>query len=264
MDLASLLRMGCSSKEDDGATKMQESADHSFLSGASLCETAMSIRENIDGRPDVVVLSESEGIRNMLMEGPTCSFPSYQDDAVKKSDFQRSNIEIVDFAAKSSASQLAALADEEGETCEYNGGQWVCRPYKKDELELQMEKSKAGIDRRVAILTTLRQLGVKVFVVDGTQEESTRDLMRKVLLVVDQVARENATQPWSGPLGYLRCLLYQDSSGRLFNLTFPAHSVGPLARWQEYLDNFSATQAIIALMILSRSFSCATEGKIPR
>ena len=134
-------------------------------------------------------------------------------------------------------------------------------PCKKEIFEQKLDQLPPGLDRRAAILATLRELGVKVYVIDGSTPLSTQELLRKVCLVTGVVAKENTVEPWTGPLGYPRCVLYQDSNGRLFNLTLPEHTVGPLGRWQEYLDTFSSTQAIAALMVLCRSFPCSADGK---
>ena len=135
------------------------------------------------------------------------------------------------------------------------------QPYKKEIFEQKLEQLPPGMERRAAILATLRQLGVKVYVIDASTPLSTQEILRKVCLVTGVVAKENTIEPWTGPLGYLRCILYQDSNGRLFNLTLSEHTIGPLSRWREYLDTFSCTQAIVALMVLCRSFPCSTEGK---
>lgn len=156
---------------------------------------------------------------------------------------------------------LTEKSNDETGSCVYMDGYWVCNPYKSETLEKQLKKHPQGPERRRAIIETLQDLGVKVFVIDGAKTEGLSDIMKHVRKIAVFVARENTVEPYTGPVGYLRCLLYQDHAGRLFNMVLPAHTVGPLGRFKEYLDAFSCTQAMIALLILCRSFPCVADGK---
>lgn len=97
--------------------------------------------------------------------------------------------------------------------------------------------------------------------IDAASTKNTEDVIKHVRRVVGFVARENCIQPRSGPLGFQRCLFYQDEQGRLFNLMFSSHTVGPASTWLEYLDTFSGGQAMMALTVLCRSFPCIANGK---
>jgi hypothetical protein len=140
-------------------------------------------------------------------------------------------------------------------------GSWVCRPYKIEILQQQIKENSPGSGRRTAIIETLRQMGVKVFIIDGRSVEGgTEGVLEHVKRVVGFVARENCVLPAVGSLGYERVLLYQDKGGRLFNLSLSKHAVGPASTWLEYLDTFSGKEAMIAVTVLCRSFPCITLG----
>ena len=146
---------------------------------------------------------------------------------------------------------------EEGQELEQlQSFRWNAQPYKKDILTKQLEEHEfqEPETRRHAIIESLCRLGVQVYVVENT---TTRTILQHVQRVVKFVSRENAR------LGkpFQRVILYQDDQGRLFNLTFRPHSVGPVGRWVDYLDSFSVTEAIVALMVLCRSIPCIIESK---
>jgi hypothetical protein len=103
-------------------------------------------------------------------------------------------------------------------------------------------------------------VGVKVFVIDATTKNA-EEVVELIRRVVGSVAAENFSEPRAGPLGFQRCLLYQDKQGRLFNLLLSRHTLGPAATWQEYLASFSGGQAMAALTVLCRSLPCVTKGK---
>jgi hypothetical protein len=140
-------------------------------------------------------------------------------------------------------------------SCErQKNGSWTCRPTKIEILE------QAQRGDRIAVIQALRDLGVKVFVIDGSVVKKTIDIVSHIKRISSYVARENTVEPFTGPLGFQRCLLYKDKQGRLFNLTLPQHAIGPVGRWQEYLETFSVTEAVVALTVLCRSFPCMAEG----
>ena len=116
---------------------------------------------------------------------------------------------------------LAANLYDEAGSCVYMDGYWVCNPYECEVLEHQLKKYPQGDERRCTIIKTLQDLGVKVFVIDGRKTEGLSDIMKHVRKITIFVARENAEQPYMGPVGYLRCLLYQDDKGHLFNMVLP-------------------------------------------
>ena len=159
---------------------------------------------------------------------------------------------------KESDDDFVCEIDETGTT----GTEQVCppRPHKTEILEEQISSTKPGMERRNAVIRSLQEMRVRVYVIEGKSIRNTQDILDHIRRVVGFVARENRIHEKTGPLGYQRCLLYQDPDGRLFNLTLAKHAVGPAPRWEEYLDSFSGKEAMIALTVLCRSFPCATEG----
>jgi hypothetical protein len=138
---------------------------------------------------------------------------------------------------------------------------FISAPYKEEIFRQQLQQHVPGSARRMAIINALQEMGVKVFIIDSCSTESVAEVIHHVRRVVGYIARENRVLPKTGPLGYQRCLLYQDHQGRLFNLVLSSHSIGPAAKWQDYLDSFSNVTALIALTLLCRSFSCIASGK---
>lgn len=148
------------------------------------------------------------------------------------------------------------------QSCEVKNGHWICKPYKREMIAQQFENNSPGASRRTAIIGALRDLGVKVFIIEAKSIKSTKDILHHVKRVVGFVARENRIQVRTGPLGFQRCLLYQDQQGRLFNLMLAKHAIGPAAKYQDYLDTFSGLQAMVAIVVLCRSFPCARSANI--
>ena len=140
-------------------------------------------------------------------------------------------------------------------SCEWKAGSSVCQPYKVEVLQEQMTGAKTRGTRRKAVIETLRKFGVKVFIIDGAKSKTSNEVLDHVRRIIRHVARENSA------LGnFKRCLLYQDKHGRLFNLSFSEHAVGPLGQWRQSMDSFSVTEALVAFMVLCRSFPCIVEG----
>jgi hypothetical protein len=146
------------------------------------------------------------------------------------------------------------------QSCEVKNGHWICKPYKREMIAQQFENNSPGASRRTAIIGALRDLGVKVFIIEAKSIKSTKDILHHVKRVVGFVAKENRIQVRTGPLGFQRCLLYQDQQGRLFNLMLAKHAIGPASKYQDYLDTFSGLQAMVAIVVLCRSFPCATSS----
>ena len=139
---------------------------------------------------------------------------------------------------------------------------FICAPYKAEVFQQQLDENGPGSGRRNAIIGALQDLGVKVFIIDSISTPTTEDILHHVKRVVGYIARENRVLPKTGgPLGYQRCLLYQDHQGRLFNLVLSKHATGPANQYNEYLDSFSGLEAMLAITILCRSFPCATTRK---
>eukprot|EP00522_Entomoneis_paludosa_P007692 CAMPEP_0172439572 /NCGR_PEP_ID=MMETSP1065-20121228/508_1 /TAXON_ID=265537 /ORGANISM="Amphiprora paludosa, Strain CCMP125" /LENGTH=542 /DNA_ID=CAMNT_0013188271 /DNA_START=17 /DNA_END=1645 /DNA_ORIENTATION=- len=157
-------------------------------------------------------------------------------------------------------------------------GFYICKPYKKEIIAQQLNDNSPGANRRMAIIGALRDLGVKVFIIEAKSIQTTADILHHVQRVVGFVARENRTyrynpldmetiaddeeytQATTASLGFQRCLLYQDKTGRLFNLMLTPHAMGPAYKFEEYLDTFSNVQAVSILAVLTRAFTCMMEG----
>ena len=145
------------------------------------------------------------------------------------------------------------------------------KAYKCEMISNEIVHHEPGDDRREAIINTLRDLGVKVFIIEAKSIETTADILHHIHRVIDYVSRENQFYPlcqvdengeYLDPLGFQRCLLYQDRSGRLFNLVIAPHAVGPAGKFDELLDSFKGVEAMVALTILCRSYACLMNGKL--
>eukprot|EP00523_Entomoneis_sp_CCMP467_P003925 CAMPEP_0168743584 /NCGR_PEP_ID=MMETSP0724-20121128/13652_1 /TAXON_ID=265536 /ORGANISM="Amphiprora sp., Strain CCMP467" /LENGTH=510 /DNA_ID=CAMNT_0008791219 /DNA_START=137 /DNA_END=1670 /DNA_ORIENTATION=+ len=141
----------------------------------------------------------------------------------------------------------------------------LVKPYKHEILLNQIIEHEPGDERRAAIINVLRDMGVKVFIIEAKSIETTADILHHVHRVVDYVSREN--QLFSAgyidddgnpadPLGFQRCLLYQDRAGRLFNLMMAKHAVGPASQYEGLMTSFSGVEAMCLITILCRSFAC--------
>lgn len=144
-----------------------------------------------------------------------------------------------------------------GFSVHYKDASFICAPYKCEIFQQQFDENCPGSARRAAIIGALQDLGIKVFIIDSVSTPTTADILYHVKRVVGYIARENRSLPKKGPLGYQRCLLYQDHQGRLFNLLLSQHAVGPASKFLEYLDSFSGLEAMVALVVLCRSLACA-------
>lgn len=139
------------------------------------------------------------------------------------------------------------------------------KPYKREMIANEITNHEPGDERRAAVINALRDLGVKVFIIEAKSIETTSDILHHIHRVIDYVSRENQMYSLGqldengdhlDPLGFQRCLLYQDRSGRLFNLVVAPHAVGPASKFEEMLDSFNGIEAMVALTVLSRTFSC--------
>lgn len=72
------------------------------------------------------------------------------------------------------------------------------------------------------------------------------------LLQVIKAASQDSAQT----VDHMRCSLYQDDQGRIFNIAISGGSAQFGGTWQSSLLSFSGLQATAALMVLSRSFAC--------
>jgi len=132
------------------------------------------------------------------------------------------------------------------------------RPYKRDAIDKAMAAAlKKGMDRRDVVLSSLKLMGITAFIIDSKHASNTAEIMEHVQCVITFVGKENRT---FAPTVFQRCLLYQDHDGLLYNLVLPKYTAGLASKWQEYVDSFSAFQAILAFSILLRSIPCIEEG----
>lgn len=132
------------------------------------------------------------------------------------------------------------------------------RPYKRDAIDKSMASAlKKGMERSDVVLSSLKLMGITAFIIDSKHATTTPDIMEHVQRVITFVGKENRT---FSPNLFQRCLLYQDQDGLLYNLVLPTYTAGLASKWQEYVDGFSAFQAILALTVLLRSLPCAEEG----
>ena len=146
-------------------------------------------------------------------------------------------------------------------SCSFVNGSRVCLPYKNERLQKQIRSNTPGSGRRHAIIATLQELGVKVFIIDSNLTTSTSDIVMHIRRVVGFVSRENCNEQRNCPTSFQRCLLYQDQQGRLFNLTLPSHTVGPAETYKNYLESFSGREAMIAATVMCRTLACISAGK---
>mmetsp|Transcript_5757 Transcript_5757/g.7560 ORF Transcript_5757/g.7560 Transcript_5757/m.7560 type:complete len:496 (-) Transcript_5757:297-1784(-) len=158
----------------------------------------------------------------------------------------------------------------EGEKKSLASDLWsLVKPYKREIMLNQIMENEPGDDRRGAIINSLRDMGVKVFIIEARSIETTADILHHVHRVVDYVSRENQLfnagyvddegNP-RDPLGFQRCLLYQDRSGRLFNLMLASYSVGPASQYETLMTSFSGLEAMALVTILCRTFACAAKA----
>lgn len=162
----------------------------------------------------------------------------------------------VDHASTITASELGAVyPNVQSRLAGVEGGkeEWECSPYKVEFFERQLFQNEPGTTRRTAVIETLRKLGIKVFVIEALSVKNNRDVVEHVEHVVDWVAQDNTMSIDNRPLGFQRCLLYQDEEGRLFNLVLSSHRIGPAMKWREYFQCFSCRKALAAFVILCRS-----------
>ena len=139
-------------------------------------------------------------------------------------------------------------------------GTYGCQPYKVEILDKQLIGNSPGTGRRTAVIETLRQMGVQVFVIDAKNTETAEDTVNHIKRVVNFATRENSMHRRNGDLGYQRCLFFQDEQGRLFNLMMSRYVTGPVGTWKQYMDSFSGREAMMALTVLCRSIPCVGNG----
>jgi len=134
--------------------------------------------------------------------------------------------------------------DEELSCVQLESGGFVCQPYQRDVMKEAMQQADATTESTIAALESLH---IQVHVVDDC---SSQDLVESIRTLCRTNVPKHA-EP--------RCLLYRNK-GKLFNIVLEEHSVHSLTRFHEYWDDFSVTQAVVALTVLCRSLPCLSQG----
>jgi len=138
---------------------------------------------------------------------------------------------------------------------------WLCKPYKSETLLVDIQQANhKGIAGHAAILNTLKNAGVMIFIIDSKVSTTSADILDSVRNVLHHISKEERARPSFDYLDSQRCLLYRDGQGRFFNLVLDDYSASHTSAWQAHLSSFSCLQAASLVMILSRLFSCITQG----
>ena len=141
-------------------------------------------------------------------------------------------------------------------------GTWLCRPYKRERLlEEIYSANRKGSSGHAAVLNTLKNTGVMIFIIDSKISTTTADIVDSMRNVIDHLSNEERARPTFNSRQSQRCLLYRDHEGRFFNLTLAEHTTALASQWRKFVESFSDVQALAALTVLSRSFGCLAAGK---
>jgi hypothetical protein len=153
-------------------------------------------------------------------------------------------------------------SDTASVACKWEGGDWVCRPYKREMISAEiLMANRKGEKGHAAVLNLLQKSGVRVFVVDAKISSSIADIMKSIRSVIHHVSKLDRSRACFNPRLAQRCLLYKDGEGRFFNLTLAEYTTAPAGTFTHYLTSFSGIQAMSVLTILCRSFPCAMDSK---
>ncbi|KAI2502160.1 hypothetical protein MHU86_12296 [Fragilaria crotonensis] len=158
-------------------------------------------------------------------------------------------------------SPTQSIKSDVGSVCMVNpeDGHWICHPYKRQKLQDEIDQAQnTGMSKKGATLETLQRNNVSCYIV--THESS--NILKAIRSIIDKAASENVSTALLEPNVKLRCCLFEDENGRLFNLVVSEHSVGPATEWASLLQSFSGIQAMIAFVVLCRSFPCAFANNI--
>ena len=138
-------------------------------------------------------------------------------------------------------------------------GRWICIPYKRQKLQDEIDEAQAtGSSKKDATLETLQKNNVTCFIV--THESS--NILKDIQSIIDKATSQNFSVALRDTDVKLRCCLFEDKNGRIFNLVVSEHSVGPATEWASLMQTFSGIQAMIAFAVLCRSFPCAFSDNI--
>jgi hypothetical protein len=131
------------------------------------------------------------------------------------------------------------------------------RSYRRDQLIYIIDSAnKRGSEGHGAVLKTLRNARILVYIIDAKVCVTLTDVVNGVRRVVDHVCRdpEYREQPSNQ-----KCLLYRDYDGRLFNLVLTSEYSNSSGKWRGNLNSFSIVQAGALFTFLTRSLGCAFE-----
>jgi hypothetical protein len=156
---------------------------------------------------------------------------------------------------------VAGNTDDDNSDASWRGT-WLCRPYRRERLLEEINSAnRKGVNGHAAVLDTLKNSGVMIFIVDSKVSVTTGDIMKSVHNIIRHVSKEERMRTAFLPRVTQRCLLYRDNEGRFFNLTLAEHTTASAGQWRGLLNSFSAFQAVMVLTVLCRSFACATQSK---
>ena len=146
--------------------------------------------------------------------------------------------------------------------CSVENGKIICKPYRREILQRKIAKAnRKGEEGHTDILNTLKQSGIRIFVVDHIHSSTVTEIMASIHNVIRHVSRYDRSPPGLESRYGNRCLLFRDEAGRFFNLTLAAHTHASEGQFKSLLDTFSGVQAMCLLTVLGRSFACVTECK---
>ncbi|KAI2499472.1 hypothetical protein MHU86_14992 [Fragilaria crotonensis] len=134
-----------------------------------------------------------------------------------------------------------------------------CQSYKRQNFQDEIDQAEdTGISKKDATLETLQRNNVSCYIVS----HESSNILRAIRYVIDEASRDNVGMALVDPDVKLRCCLFEDKNGCLFNLVVSEHSVGPATEWASLLQSFSGIQAMIAFVVLCRSLPCAFANNI--
>ena len=164
--------------------------------------------------------------------------------------------------AQEESSPIHRISSGAGSVCvvDPEDGHLICHPYKRQKLQDQIDQAQnTGMSKKDATLETLQQNKVACYIVT---HKSAKIILKAIRSVIDKAASENVHIALIDPDVKLRCCLFEDENGLLFNLVVSEHSVGPATEWASLLQSFSGIQAMIAFSVLCRSIPCAFADNI--
>lgn len=202
----------------------------------------------------VASITDVIGIKVTDEEGfevPSYSVTEKQDPSVQGTD-ELSQTAIGDI-------ENLEKSGHEGKACSWEGGIWSCRPYQREILAAEvLLANRRGASGHAAVLTMLKNAGIKIYVVDAKQAKSPVEIMESIRRVIIHVTKFDRSPACFNAQLAKRCLLYKDDQGRYFNLTLADYTSASAGAFKGFLDSFSGLQAMCILTVLCRSFACTT------